>query len=514
MVSYDPSLKRNQRLLCQKCLDSLQVSTKVEGFNKTLSTIQENHQNRVNSQQFLIEKSIQFIEPLQQEIQSIRDKFVNILDTIIKFTADWKMELQQISKKPMVLSFFAELESLVYRQQDNMQQVIFDQINKLNQTYSKSIINQLPIIKEDPFKEIELKLNNSEKMLNNEFLQFDFNVQIKNNKKSPISINLKEIKRVESEKGISHIIFDKTGQMMITINEGKIGVWKFASGNLEQQASWVAHQSDIKCAILSCNQNPYILTAADMTIKISLRINEMYWKSDFESQKLDNHIGCMIISRNEDYLFTSCENVISIWRLNYTQKKWLTFQYSLKQHKWAINAMSINKSENKLVSCSKNKQLIIWGLNKNNQWEYKYDVKQSILDIGNALYFLKDSQFILLSGELDTQDNVYVYEEQNEQFQEVLKKTLKLPKIKGDSSISPIVYIDQQQNILLISQKNDLYLILEKSDGSFYIIKQINRIIDIHQQSQSLAQDGKYLVYSKYDNRDNRNYLVVNEIQY
>ncbi|CAD8182521.1 unnamed protein product [Paramecium octaurelia] len=468
MVSYDPALKKNQRLLCQKCLDSLQVSTKVEGFNKTLSTIRDNYQSRVNSQQFLIERSIKFIEPLQQEIQSIRDMFLNSLDAIIKFTADWKMELQQISKQPMVLSFFAGLESLVYRQQDNMQQVILDQINKLNQTYSKSIINQLSIIKEDPFKEIELKLNNFEKMLNNEFLHSDFDDQINNNK-TPISINLKEIKSVESEKGISHIIFDKTGSMMITIKEGKIGVWNFANGNLEQQASWVVHKSQIKCAVLPCNQNPCILTAADMTIKISQRINEIYWKSDFESQKLDNCIGCMIINRNEDYLFISCENVISIWRLNYTQKKWLTFQYSLKQHKWAINAMSINKSENKLVSCSKNKQLIIWGLNRNNQWEYKYDVKQSILDIGNALCFLKDSQFILVSGELDAQDNVYVYEEQNEQFQEVLKKTLKLPKIKEDSSISPIVYIDQQKNILLISQKNNLYLILEKSDGSCVI---------------------------------------------
>ncbi|CAD8062893.1 unnamed protein product [Paramecium primaurelia] len=102
MVSFDPTLKRNQRLLCQKCLDDLQLPTKVEGFQKTLDSIQD------------------------------IDNVLKILDALIKVVTDWKMQFQQISKTKIVYSFLDELESLVYRQQHYKQQEILERINKMN----------------------------------------------------------------------------------------------------------------------------------------------------------------------------------------------------------------------------------------------------------------------------------------------------------------------------------------------------------------------------------------------
>ncbi|CAD8062891.1 unnamed protein product [Paramecium primaurelia] len=347
-------------------------------------------------------------------------------------------------------------------------------------------------------------------MINNQFQNYDN--QTRTNTNNNISIKLKKISKVESAKGISHIIFDQTGQMMISTYQGKVGVWNFNQGNLQFQTSFIAHNSEIKCAILLSNQNYYIITAVDKTIKIFQRNNEIYWNCIYEFKKLKNSFGCMIINGNGNNLFTSSENIISVWRLNFQQNQMLTCQQLLEQHKWAINAISLNKSENKLVSCSKDKKIIVWGLNENNQWEYKHDVRQSILECGNALYFLKDSQFIWVSGEMYGLDCIYVYEEWGEQFEEVLGKTINLPKHQNEVSISPVVYIDQQKQIILISQKNSIYLLREKSDGNLCIETQILRAIQSHQQSQSLTQDGKYLVYSYYNNKDDRNYFSVNEI--
>lgn len=51
-------------------------------------------------------------------------------------------------------------------------------------------------------------------MINNQFQNYDN--QTRTNTNNNISIKLKKISKVESAKGISHIIFDQTGQMMIS----------------------------------------------------------------------------------------------------------------------------------------------------------------------------------------------------------------------------------------------------------------------------------------------------------
>lgn len=62
-------------------------------------------------------------------------------------------------------------------------------------------------------------------MLTKEFLNYDNQIRININ--NPISISFRKISKVESEKGISKIVFDRKGQMMISTNEGKVGVWNF-----------------------------------------------------------------------------------------------------------------------------------------------------------------------------------------------------------------------------------------------------------------------------------------------
>ena len=76
----------------------------------------------------------------------------------------------------------------------------------------------------------------------------------------------------------------------------------------------------------------------------------------------------MILNREETLLIVATVNcVIELWDVDFYQNK-LTFNTSIPNtHQHTIFDISLNKSENRLVSCGGENRIIVWKKDKEDQ---------------------------------------------------------------------------------------------------------------------------------------------------
>ncbi|CAD8215389.1 unnamed protein product [Paramecium octaurelia] len=315
---------------------------------------------------------------------------------------------------------------------------------------------------------------------------------------------------VKQEEQCNVIVFDSSGSIMVSTEKFEIKVWSFLNGTIKLVQTLQGHTDWVQCLVYSKKQNSFISCSFDKTIRCWQQLNQYDWISSQPYQQHTSYVFCILLNQNEDLLFSgSNDKSIKVWKVDFNQNQ-LIFLYSLDKHNNQVTSLSLNQSEDKLVSCAKGQnQIIIWERRQNNQFEFKYFVKQSIQEKGLKVKFIKDNQFIWITGGEEI-DKLYVFEIEQGIFQENKDKAIQLIANNQilDEYRFPIVY-NKERNLILVRHKTYIYIIREINDAKYKIYHQLNcETICIQ---GTITNNGQYLVYWDDNQQGYSTYELLNQ---
>ncbi|CAD8215498.1 unnamed protein product [Paramecium octaurelia] len=525
-IALDPDLSMNQRLLCTECLENTDLDAKVVGLKKIISLIEEGQIKKMEKVEYLITSQIKLIEQLHDQVDHMKSLVIQQFDQSITILKEWIYNLQQKGSQQHLYRFQEELQIMLLKQNkadDKLQQIIHEiqQINhcwtsklhpKLEQfnafeeyTKCQELLSNLELsskkITQSQQQEQKIKvLNNNLVMINKQEYQ-----------KQEQEIKLKLIDQsVKQEEQCNVIVFDSSGSIMVSTKKFEIQVWSFLNGIIKLVQTLQGHTSWVQCLVYSKKQNSFISCSFDKTIRCWQQLNQNDWISLQPYQQHTSFVFCVLLNENEDLLFSgSDDKSIKVWKVDFNQNQ-LTFLYSLDKHNNQVTSLSLNQSEDKLVSCAYNQnQIIIWERRQNNQFEFKYFVKQSIQEFGLKVKFIKDNQFIWITGCKEI-DKLYVFEIEQGIFQENKDKTIQLIANNQDFDEYrfPIVY-NKERNLILVRHKTYIYIIREINDAKYKIYHQLNcETICIQ---GTITNNGQYLVYWDKKKQEISTYELLNQ---
>ncbi|CAD8213884.1 unnamed protein product [Paramecium pentaurelia] len=506
MVILDSKLSQNQRLLCQECIDNLELDQnyKTIGFKKVIQKIEENKQQQLNIIEDLIITDIKQIESFQIQINNLKSIVLQQLDQLINNTYDWILNLKQTGSKFSEYSFFKELDLLIVDEQNTKADQINcqNQIKILNQNWITKVNSQLEQFKQ--FKEYQ-QLKNIFNKLNEQTSNMSIIQQ--QQKLSPNQLQLID-DTIDQEEICNAIIFDSTGKIMVSTCENKIIIWNFNNGKIQQVQSLSEHQNNVTCLVYSKIKNYFISGSLDGSIISWKQLNNNQWQSSQPQCEHQKEVYCIILTQNEDQLISgSSDFMINVWSIDFINNQ-LTFLYSLQKHTNFVNSLSLNESERLLVSCEFGNSIIIWQKDQNNRWIFQYVVKQSIKGIGSHVKFIKEDQFIWVPYSANC---ICVFEQKDGQFQEIVEKIVQFNKQSQQflyiPFFFPIIYI-KDKNLICLRHKEYIMLLKEQNDGQLSIVKEL----DCQRWSifGTVTNNGQYLIFW---GEEKRKYEIY-EIQY
>ncbi|CAD8130572.1 unnamed protein product [Paramecium sonneborni] len=509
-IAVDPQLSRNQRLLCTECLEDTDMDFKVVGLRKIISLIEENQVKKIERVENIIKNSIQTIESLHGIIDQMKSFIIQQFNSLITIMMEWIQNLKQQGSLYSQYSFYEELEVIILKQNktNTNQQILLQEIQKTNHCWSSKLNPKL-----EYFNQL-VEYNKCKELLSN--LEFGSNTFTQVEQQPQIKIELQQQKNLqnilyESEIKLklidqsvkqndrcNAIVFDSCGQIMVSTENNDIKIWKFLNGKIEQIKILQGHTNSIQCLVYSKKQNSFISGANDNSIRCWKQLDSSDWITSEPYKEHTHCVNCIILNSNEDLLFSgSDDKSIKVWKVDFNQNI-LTYMYSLDKHNNIIIALSLNESETQLVSCAKDKnQIIIWERREQDKFEFKYFVKQSILDQGKKVKFIKNNQFIWVTGGKEI-DKLCIFELKEGVFQENQDKTIQLianNQIFDEYRFS-IVY-NKERNLMVVRHKTYIYIITEINDGKFKIVDQLN--CDTYDVYGTITNNGQYLVY--FDNK-------------
>ncbi|CAD8094402.1 unnamed protein product [Paramecium primaurelia] len=302
------------------------------------------------------------------------------------------------------------------------------------------------------------------------------------------------------------IVFDTTGQIMISCEYEKIKIWNFEQGRLKLINTYSEHKDTVTCLVYSKVRNNFISGSHDNTIICWQQINQNDWKCSQPFKQHNKTVNCLMLNKQEDQLISGgCNHSIKVWNVDFIKNE-LNFQYSLDKHSNSVESFSFNSSETILVSCGYT-DFIIWEKGAQGKWEFKY--RKYVSDSGHKIYLINDQQLLWVTLSVSV-DDILVFEIQNGIFQQNINKTIKLNKNNEclDDSYFPIIQ-NKDKNIILVRHKHYIYLIRQLNYGTFNITVSLDCQND--KIYGTMTNNGQYLVF--WDNKQMKyqSYEILNK---
>ncbi|CAK66911.1 unnamed protein product (macronuclear) [Paramecium tetraurelia] len=490
MVVLDSKLTSNERLLCSDCLENFESNAKMVGLTKVLQIIDDKYIKLIQHNQNLISSTIEQIEMIQSSLFEIKSNFNQTLDQLIGNSEEWIKFLYQQGQKTYMYSFFEELELLIQNQQtEDLNQQILKQIQHINLSWITKITHK---IQQFNYNSKDLIKNLRQQILS---LVINYKTKEINQNKQEGNIDLKLINNTSYQSDDCFAIsFNNSGSLMISGCGKFIKLWEFQNGNINEVLKLKGHNDTIRCLTFTNSNNSFISGSGDCSIRCWKQLNFKSWKSSESYNDHTDYIECILLSKDDTQLISSSQDKsIKIWNFDISKNE-LKLQQTLNQSKYCLNSISLNFSETILVSCGDNNEIIIWGKNKLNYWEYQNTITQSYNEYGTKVCFLKDYQFIWVSGDIQSGNQARIFEFQGGKFIENTSKTIELENDNEfyDLNLFPIVY-NKEQNIILIRHKFNIYLLREQNNGLYKIVQKVKQ----HSNSiqGSMTKDANYLTF-------------------
>ncbi|CAD8087590.1 unnamed protein product [Paramecium primaurelia] len=478
MIDLDPSLKLNQKLLCQECIAFMKQKSNSIGFQKAIEMIEKNRQEFQEFLENMINIEIINVESLKNQIINLKSQLVLQLDQLLRNIKDWIDNLQSIVLQYSKYSLFKELDSIILNQYSNKNDKLdlSNQITSLNNARSNKSKFWLTSFTTFPQYqnciEILNRIEESQKLIQQQFQLSPKQLEFINDSK-------------EQKEKCRAIAFDPTGKIMVSTSDNEIKIWNFDHGQITLTDTLQGHQGAVYSLIYSKFKNCFFSGSRDNSIRLWKQLDGINkWQSSKPCYEHQDFIYCMIITEKEDQLVSgSTDTSIKVWRVDYNNNE-LQFLYSLEKHTTPIVSLSLNQSGNVLVSCGYDGTIIIW------------QKKQ-----GRHVKFLKENQFIWVAYK---SNYVCVFEYTNGVYQENKEKRVQFKKDnKGliNWAFFPIIY-NKDKNLICLRHVFHICILKVQDDGKLIIIQEL----DIQNQGcyGAITSNGQYLTYwggknSKYE---------------
>ncbi|CAD8198429.1 unnamed protein product [Paramecium octaurelia] len=500
LAVLDPNLDKKERLLCNLCMESFESEAKTIGLKKIIQIIEDGIQKKLNNLESITSEIIQKLQTCKTNTQELRTHIMIIFDSLTRIIEGWIQNLLTQREQFQQYSFYDELDNFI-KNKDIIYDSSLKLINYINASWITKLCNNLNYYNQDKnrlsFKEIKQQIININ--------QLNFS-QHKN------EITLKLIDQsVKQNEQCNAIAFDQFGSIIVSTQQNDIKVWSFLNGKFKLIKTLQGHTCQIQCLVYSKKQNFFISGSQDKTLRCWQQLNNNDWFCSEPYQQHTDVVMCIILNLNEDLLFSgSFDKSIKVWKVEFNKSK-LTFLYSLDKHNNSVLSLSLNQSENQLVSFAQGQnQIIIWEKQRvKDKFEFKYFVKQSIQDCGSKVHFIKENQFIWITGEQQI-DKFYVFELKHEVFKENQEKTIQLiaNNRTNDEYRFPIIY-NKDRNLIVVRHKSYIYIIREINDGKYKIDEQLN--CEAYGIYGTITNNGQYLVYWNRKNQAYSTYELLNK---
>ncbi|CAD8198817.1 unnamed protein product [Paramecium pentaurelia] len=94
MIACDNKLKKNERLMCQLCMENLEQKPEVIAFKKTLESIERNQMQKKEFIENLLITNIKDIQQLQNVLHQLKFDVVQKLDYLIGNADEWIKQIK------------------------------------------------------------------------------------------------------------------------------------------------------------------------------------------------------------------------------------------------------------------------------------------------------------------------------------------------------------------------------------------------------------------------------------
>ncbi|CAD8117105.1 unnamed protein product [Paramecium sonneborni] len=522
MVVFDSKLQRNERLLCSECMDNFDSDARTIGFKKVIQMIEDRKKKNKDQAEVLIMGAIKSVEEFQSELVQLKSTIIQYLNELFRYTTNWIENLNMLGQSQIEkYSFFQELDSLIQMQKGNAQVCKCEELDKVNYSWSQKLLPKFQLFQSfQEFNKCKDCLNNilkeeiaiqtttmtttSSQILSQNIISdiqstgiatgVITNQNVQPQKQEITQIKLKFINDSQQQPGSTPAIaFDSKGQILVTgsrANHDKAiyQIWNFNNGALKLKQSF---QLDEASGIIFSKKNPHFITFTTV-ITSWKHIQPNDWqksKSVFKpGSGFRPTLLCGELNQDESLFYVGdAMGSIQIWKVEFDQNE-VTYLEELQKPQERILSLSLNPSENILVSCSN--FIHVWQKGENNQWKFKYVVKPAcITQQGNKIKFLSNEQFIWIPKGIDS---VCVFELEQGFFQENLDKQIQLTKSNTEDNFQgPIIY-NQEKNVIIILRKTHIHIIQKLSNGIFKMQEKMGRNGYIN--GGALTENGQFLV--------------------
>ncbi|CAD8121893.1 unnamed protein product [Paramecium sonneborni] len=514
MILWEKNIDSQKRLLCSECMDDIESNINVRSFKKVIQKIQEKQNKKYESIEDKLKIYINKVDLLQKQIDLLRSNLVQQLDQLIGNVEEWKKQLILLGQSNLTYSFFQELDKLIINiNDDESELLIMNQINLINNAWGQKMFGKISMFKnfEESHTCEQLLLNfgyieklNSQDMNGENNLQSNPVVDNQQKKQKQQQITLKLVDQQIKQKGACFsIVFNNTGQVMISNEKEVINVWNLIDGKLQLSNTYKIHSDDVTCLVYSKYTNNFISSSQDNSIICWKQINGNNWQSSESYNEHKDSVLCLILNNKEDQLISGdFLSSIKVWNVDFVNNK-ITFQYSLDQHNVSVFSLSLNHSETLLATCGC-EELIIWDKGQDGKWQYKYT---QTFSSGSYLKFINDEQ-ILWKTRGRSVDEIQILEQINGVFSENEGNIIKLIQNSQclDCIYFPIVH-NKDNNLILLRHKHHLYLINGIDNSKFQIAASLN--LCNNEIYGNMTNDGQYLVFWDQNQEKYSSYEII-----
>ncbi|CAD8106202.1 unnamed protein product [Paramecium primaurelia] len=518
-VALDPTLSRDQRLLCTECLEDPDLDAKMIGLKKIISSIEENQVKKMEKVENIITNQLKLVESLHDVVDQMKSFVIQQLNQLITIMIDWIQNLKQQVSQYSQYSFYEELEIMFIKQNktdDHLQiskeiqktnlcwtskfNPLLEQFNQFEQyNKCKELLSCLLLGSQNFDSEQKQLINIQQKTNEIECLNSNLNIKEQQNIQSIHPIDLKPFNyQILQQSSISQselclaIAIDNDCSTLVAGCDSKIKVYEFKQEIIKEIQTINEHNGWVFTLNFMKKSKQFISGSLDKTIRIWKQNENNLWSS---LQILNGHnegITCLVLNINEDLIISgSYDKTIKFW---IKKNEWLC-QQTIRDHSDEIYGLSLNQQQNRIISCGYDKLILIIEYQEQNT-EWKVIQKINIDNCGFRICFI-DNNIFTLSPYNQEYISVFEMNTMNKQFTKTRDITIKCGS--DNNCLFPQQYINSK--CILLSKNGEYVNFISKKQNGEFLTEQ-----SIHFGTNCLiggiSENGQYLI--TWDDKSNQ----------
>ncbi|CAD8184900.1 unnamed protein product [Paramecium octaurelia] len=273
------------------------------------------------------------------------------------------------------------------------------------------------------------------------------------------------IKQVSKPEICQVFSFNSNNTLLATSQGKNIQIFNFMNGEFEENVQFQAHNADVTSLVFSKKSNYLLSGGMDDYIYLweELRGQNQWQKKISINTK--SPISCMIFNKLENLIIVGNKyGFLQIWSLNIENNLIKIVDEKRQVHKNTIYAVSLNSSENRIITCSVDKQIILWGIDERGWLEMI--ASQERQNYVTRILFLNDNRILLAQNK----KGLIQLKLENDKFQE--KEQIIIEDLSEDHHYFPIQY-NQIRNIIIIKHNRFIYILSNLQKDAYELLKKL-----------------------------------------